>query len=394
MKGDDISKRLKSSFSISRVGHISEYVEPVSCYDSLDEARKLFLKQPDLTSMPVEREGGVVGLLSRETVLKKGRSAWEALKGNTLDKYMDISTLIIDAQENSEKALDEVLSQDIDSIYNDFLIYHNGKYFGIGTFLKLTKHISTLRNMDLELAKNMQEFLMNKREIKSSLFSIEKYVKMVHELGGDFYQILEINKDLFMIACFDVSGKGVAASLTTSIISAFFATLEVGGYLKNFDPQSLVVQMNNLIIDQTPAEIFIAGAMLFIDLKKMEIQSFNMGYSPIYNFYSEKSGKLMCKILNPNIKPMGIDDFLDLDKYMRVTPIQDNMKIFIYSDGLTDARNNEGEMYGEDNLKQFLIAKSKLKANDLIKDLNEEIVKFIGKAPQADDITALAIQFK
>ena len=235
---------------------------------------------------------------------------------------------------------------------------------------------------------------MNKRIFSHSELSVEKYVKMVHELGGDFYQLLEINKDLFMVSSFDVSGKGVAASLTTSLISAFFATLDVGGYLKNFNPREIVEELNNVILEQTPDEIFIAGAFLFIDTKNGEINSYNLGYSPFYVFYNDDTGKSIAKIMNPNLRPLGIDKLTDLDSGVRNFPIVDGMKIFLYSDGLTDARNGEGAMYGEENLKKFLFSKSKMRANDLLNDLSSEIMKFIGAAPQADDITAIAVQFK
>ena len=129
MREKEITKNLISTFSITRVGYISEYVEPISCYASLEEARLMFDTQEGLTSIPVEKDGGVIGLITRETINKRSQSFWGSFINSSLDKFKDTNTMIIDAQENAEKALDNILSQNTDQIYSDFLIYHNGRYF-------------------------------------------------------------------------------------------------------------------------------------------------------------------------------------------------------------------------------------------------------------------------
>jgi hypothetical protein len=127
----EISKKLKISFPVTRVGYISAYVEPINLYYGLVEARRIFDRDPEITSIPVEREGGVVGLVTRGSIVKKSNSFWERIKGDSLGKYQEPYTQIYDAQENAEKVLQTILSsQDRGSFLSDYLIYHNGRYRG------------------------------------------------------------------------------------------------------------------------------------------------------------------------------------------------------------------------------------------------------------------------
>ena len=394
MEDNDIDKKLRTQFNVTRIGYISKYVEPISVYSSLEDARILFASNEDYTSIPVERDTGVTGLLARDNIIKRSKSMWEVLRETSLDNYREPDTMIFNAQENTEKVLARILSaQSKETLFKDFLIYNYGKYLGVGTFLTLTRHISSLRDRDQAKARSMQEYLMTRIDISNEIFNVSKFVSMVYELGGDFYQTIKLTDGLYLAAGFDVSGKGIAAALSTSIISAFFTTMEMAKVIEQHNFEEIVDLLNNTIKEQIPEGMFITASLLFIDTKKMEITSFNCGYSPVYVFFKE-NGKYIAKIYSPNLQPLGIGELKDLDKMKRTFPILDNMKIYLYSDGLTDARNEEGEMYGDENLKKYLLTKINMPADTLISDLKRELTEFIGRAPQADDITVLGLQFR
>lgn len=115
------------------------------------------------------------------------------------------------------------------------------------------------------------------------------------------------------------------------------------------------------------------------------------GYSPVFAFFTdEESGKAKGKIIKSDLWPLGINEFAEVRG--NSFPFYKNLRVFMYSDGLTDARNGRGEQYGEENLKKFLFPRCMKKAKAIIGDLDAEIAEFVGAAPRTDDITALVAE--
>jgi serine phosphatase RsbU (regulator of sigma subunit) len=390
---DFVSEKLKGlseSFSILTVGHITKFVEPINCKVGVSEAFELFAADPEVSSIPVEGDRGVIGLLNKNTLLKK-RKAIMSVTDPPVEKFLDDGAFSVDASENCEKAMEQLLKGDPERLYDDFMIYQHGRFFGVGSFADLSRNIASIRSVDLEKAKKMQEFLMSRNAVANPGIVVEKYVKMAHEVGGDFLQCMDLGSGLSMLSSFDVSGKGTAAALLTSILSSFFSTLKISGAFASHDAASVLGMLNKVIIDQTPEEVFIAGAFVFVDREKREVTFFNCGFSPIFAFFTdEETGKTKGKIIKSSLWPLGIHEFEDLSG--NVFPIYKNLRVFMYSDGLTDARDSRGDQYGEENLKKFLFPKCMQKAKALVASLDEEISAFVGAAPQADDITVLVAE--
>jgi phosphoserine phosphatase RsbU/P len=379
-------KGLSDSFSILHVGHITKFVEPINGNIRLSEALELFAGLPDATSLPIEGDRGVMGIVQKKNLLKKKTG----LTDPPVEKFLE-SAVSVDASENCEKVMELLLKGDPERLYDDFMIYENGKFFGTGSFVDLSRNIAEIRAVDLEKAKRMQAFLMGRNAIKNPGIVVQKYVQMAHEVGGDYLQCMDVGESLSMIASFDVSGKGTAAALLTSILSAFFSTLKAEGSLSSLGPQSIVNMLNKVVIDQTPEEVFVAGALTFIDRKKGEVSFFNCGYSPVFAFYTDdESGKTKGKIIKSDLWPLGINEFDGARG--NSFPIYKNFRVFMYSDGLTDARNGRGDQYGEENLKKFLFPRCMKKAQSILDDLDKEIGDFVGSAPRADDMTVLVAE--
>jgi serine phosphatase RsbU (regulator of sigma subunit) len=379
------------SFQPSRLGYIVRYAEPFNAHASLDEVRGFFDGNPEISSVPIETESGLQGLFSRETCMKKADSPLAVLRGRSLDQFLTPDTAIFDAMESVDKVLETILAKE-HGVEKDFLIFHNRTYLGIGTFMDLIRHTTAFRTKDMAKARVAQEFLMNLSELPKKDLLVARYVKMVHDLGGDFFQYLQIRPGVHMVACFDVAGKGVAAALTTSMLSSFFSTLQLTGITSDIDPLQVVTMLNSLILKSSADNTFVAAAMIFIDTTARKVQIYNNALGPLYIFHQSEAGKPLCSIMQPNLPPLGIDELPEPDKNRKILPILNDMKVVMFSDGLTDARDGFGTMFGEERLKTFLYARPNHKPQALINDLAAEINGFIGTAPQADDITAIVFE--
>jgi serine phosphatase RsbU (regulator of sigma subunit) len=386
----DKLKGLSDSFSILNVGHITKFIEPINCKNGISEALEMMASRQDANSLPIEGDRGVMGIVQKKNLQKK-KTALMSVTDPPIEKFLEASTVMIDASENCEKAMELLLAGDPERLYDDFMIYQNGKFFGVGTFADLSRNIAEIRSVDLEKAKRMQTFLMGRNEVRNPGILVERYVQMAHEVGGDYLQCMDIGPALSMIASFDVSGKGTAAALLTSTLSSFFSTLKAEGSLAAQSPQSIVNMLNKVVMDQTPEEVFVAGAFVFVDREKAKVTFFNCGYSPVFAFFTdEESGKAKGKIIKSDLWPLGINEFAEVRG--NSFPFYKNLRVFMYSDGLTDARNGRGEQYGEENLKKFLFPRCMKKAKAIIGDLDAEIAEFVGAAPRTDDITALVAE--
>jgi serine phosphatase RsbU (regulator of sigma subunit) len=378
-------KQLSESYSVLSIGHITRFVDPINFQIRASEALAHFESNDGVESLPIEGDSGVIGLVHKADILRKKPGL---MSDPIIETYMDKTSFAVDATENCEKAMVKILERPRERLYDDFMIYERGRYFGVGTFADLTRNIAGIRNADLEKARGMQEYLMGRNKVSAPGIAIERFVGMAHQIGGDYVQCMDLGESLSMLACFDVCGKGTAAALLTSILSSYFSTLKVCGNLSSATPASIVSTLNKVVMDQTPEEIFVAGEFLFVDRAKREAVFFNCGSPPLYVFFTEpESGKAKGKIIHPDLWPLGINDF-DEPAGNRL-PLAPNFRVFMYSDGLTDARNQRGELYGDERLRKFLYPRYLKKASDIGRDLKTEMDEWIGDAPKADDITVL-----
>lgn len=383
----------KIEFHQARLGTITQYIEPLSASTGLEEAKAVFLSNPSYNSIPVEGDGGVIGLVDRDLILKKAESPIELMKGKRLESYLQRGGTILDSMESVDRALSGLIGTESEHGYRDFLIYHNGKFLGVGNFMRLIKQSDFLRQRDLDEAESVQEHLVRMGSAAGSGFEVLSFRRMAHELGGDFHQTVDLGEGNYLVACFDVSGKGIAAALTTCLISSFFTTLRISGDVGQYEPDRIIRMLNELIASSSASGRFVAGAMVFIDTKGGKIRLYDMALGPIYVFHSSEDGKALVSAIQPTSAPLGVEDFSDMDKKRKLMPILPGMRIFMASDGLSDARNASGLMYGEEAVKGFLSSRFRVPAKKIMAELEREVDEFIGKAPQADDITVLAIQF-
>ncbi len=390
---DFVSARLRElsdSFSVLKVGHITTFPEPVNASLGIAETLEAFAARPEADSFPVEGDSGVIGIIHRKDLQRK-RTGLMAVTDPPVERFIDRTAFSVDASENCEKAMALILGREPDHLYDDFMIYERGRYFGIGSFADLSRAIAEIRQADLVRARGMQEFLMTRNAVGDAGIAVERYVKMAHEIGGDFLQCMTIREGLSLLACFDVCGKGTAASLVTGVLSSFFSTLKSSGALASSPPSAILETLNRVVMDQTPEELFVAGVLAFVDRAKGELTFFNCGYSPIYLFYTdEESGRPKGKVISPDLWPLGINEFVE--PRGMAFPLYKNLRLFIHSDGLTDACDERGERFGDEGLRKFLYPRCMKRPKALLAELDAELAAFVGTAPQADDITVLAAE--
>ncbi len=268
------------------------------------------------------------------------------MKNSPISEYVERDVIELNSRENVKKVLNSIIQKKGINFSDDFIVYHDGSYFGLVSFLTLINYVSSLQDQELQNAREIQQFLLAKNKINDPDIKIEANIKMAHELGGAFYFSIKLNENKYLVSCFDVSGKNISASLETIMLSSFFAYLNYNSDTINLENEEMLEIINYLCFDQTPASMFISAIFLFIDKKKRELEVFNCGFTNPYLYFMAKDNKAKMRTLQVNFPTMGIDAEINFKKGKTVLPITKHMKLFIYSDGLIEARNQYGHMYG------------------------------------------------
>lgn len=204
------------------------------------------------------------------------------------------------------------------------------------------------------------------------------------EVGGDLYDFFIDNNQLYFIIG-DVSGKGVPASLFMAIARSLFRTLSP---MKN-SPAEIVRSMNTAISEHNESYMFVTLIVGILDLNTGNLQICNAGHNPPILIRPNKEVSFM------NIKSHLFVGIMEDQLYEDETfVLEKNSKLFLYTDGVTEAENNDKELYGEDQLIITLSENTSLDVRETVATVIHSVVDHVQKAEASDDLTILIIHYK
>lgn len=377
-------------FSQTQIGFITQVTEPVHVKFTLDYVKAEFEKDTELNAIPVEDENGICGYIEREQIMKD-KGVIDSLLHSSIKSFLKNSSVTLNARENIEKALRAIYLTTEHQVDN-CMVYHHGNFYGMLNTRNLMNHILKMRNTELSKASEVQNSILGGKFVENKYFRAEVLIQMAHEVGGDFYLINEYSQGKHLIACMDVSGKDISASLITGLVSGYFSSLAYLVNPENLSARCIISQLHKIFSDKTPDGYFIAGLIVFIDTDEKSIEIFNMGYSPLCVIRTE-GGEKQIKIKNPSLPPIGLPTFEINDDTILKYPLTRDLALFAFSDGLTDAQNQHGSSFGDQRVYETLKTALKTDRKKTLERIAGEVTSFIGSTPQVDDITALMIDF-
>lgn len=204
------------------------------------------------------------------------------------------------------------------------------------------------------------------------------------EVGGDLYDFYIRDEQLFFCIG-DVSGKGVPASLVMAVSRSLFRT--VSGHETN--PSQIVQHMNEAMTDMNETNMFVTLFVGVLDLTNGQLLYCNAGHCQPLLIGSEMEALSS----EPNI-PVGV--LGDWNYTTEKIVIKPQTAIFLYTDGLTEAKNAESDMFGN---KRVLSVAERLTKDDsimpeqIIHRMSEAVEGFVNGYEQSDDLTMLTIKY-
>jgi len=380
------------SFGENQVGSVTLTLEPVHTSSPLNWVAEQFQARPELFALPVEKDGGVVGVVTRARILERSGKFLENLSSRPLDQ--DLSPhQSLDARESVDKVVSQLFADDSQALATLFVVYLHGAYYGVTDLRRLVSRSAKLRDQDLARAKEVQEGSLGRSRLPETPWQRATLVRMAYGVGGDFYQEVGWPDGTCLMGCFDVSGKGISGSMVTSALAGFFSAVrtEEGGApaLDRF-----ALRLNDFLREILPLGTFVTGVLLSLAASPTPTSTMdilNFGYGPVY-WYSRKENKVTGKAMRPNLPPLGLDALQVEDGAVFRLPWEPGTKVYVFSDGLTDLTNPSGHRYGEEALREFLSRSYKYNSQEFVTQLALTVDAWQGSSPQVDDITALTVQ--
>lgn len=236
---------------------------------------------------------------------------------------------------------------------------------------------------ELDLASRVQGMLIPKKLPKNNMYEFSGLYLPFKGIGGDYYDVIHINKDEFVFCIGDISGKGIAAALVMANLQAYLnatLTLELHG-------RKLIEKLNQKIFSITNGENFITLFMGKYNLLTKELLYLNAGHVPPILINETE-----CELLEKGTTLIGIFEELPKMEFGRKT-IQPNTTIVTFTDGLSELENEDGEQFGTDRLMKFVQSNHKLSPEIFNKKLYDFLSKFKGNVLFNDDISVLIAKF-
>ncbi len=244
---------------------------------------------------------------------------------------------------------------------------------------------------EMQVAQEIQQTLLPSEFPEIEGYEIDSYYAAAKEVGGDYYDFVEVDKDTLGIVVADVSGKGVPGSLVMTMIRTALRTEARG--IK--DAAEVLSRVNDFVVNDMKKGMFVTLFYVIIDSKRRRLNYASAGHNPMI-LYRATTNKTY--YLNPHGFPIGIS--LPDKNLFRNTIESDTLSmaegdiLLLYTDGITEAMNRKRQLFGEERFLNAIREYGKLPVKEFVKKLQEEILSFTEGNPQNDDITLVAIKEK
>jgi|GEM_PF-5332366 len=385
----------RSKFKATQVGSIVISNHPISINNTIKDVKEFFELEKSLNSLVVEDESGnIIGLIHKSSLLYIKPSLFTFFK-NRIETLISFDSMIVDSKEYIGHLINKIIKRNANDFFEDFIIYDYNNYLGIGTIIELFLKMNELRNNSLSLAKEIQSKLIKNNYKVKLPFDVYSYIETSRELGGDLFQYLNTKKNKYLISIFDVTGKDVSGSLITGVLSSYFSSLK--NLLDEINEINLVKSLDRVCYEETTRFIFVSSILIFIDVEKQELSFYNFGLCPIILMFPENKEDEKIFVVPFKTSPLGIApnrNQKDINKGHRKIKIRKDLKVLLFTDGVSEAQNKEGELFGIYRLIKILrknIDKEDIELLDIIKN---EISNFIYNNFFNDDVTILLLNFQ
>ena len=304
------------------------------------------------------------------------------------------------AQGNLDKKIemkrDDEIAILVDSI-NDMTAKMKDYINNLSTVTAEKERIST----ELDLAKNIQEgMLPSIFPTFSSWKEFDLYATMdtAKEVGGDYYDFYKLDENHIAVTIADVSGKGIPAALFMVIAKTVLKNIAIGAasaYANGSEPDfaAVVAQANRQLCENNKETMFVTQFFGVLDIRTGVFCYVNGGHNtPLVG--RKSADGITWDYMQIAHRGVIVGVRKNATFVMESLTLAPGDLLYLYTDGVTEAMDEEGNLYGEERLKDTL---NRLGNKETIKEIltgvKEDVTTHVGTAEQSDDITMLGLRY-
>ena len=245
---------------------------------------------------------------------------------------------------------------------------------------------------ELRIARSIQMSLLPQGGISLPGLSVSAHCEPAREVGGDYYDYLPIDDHRVGLLIADVAGKGTSAALYMAELKGLMLSLSQ----LHTSPRRLLIDANRIISRHLDSRSFITITYAVVDMAARTLTYARAGHCPLIYVPGPQASSRAPQILAPDGLVLGlqIDDGRRFNGLLQESTIAlgpGDLFLF-YTDGLTEAMDPDGNIYGDARLSALMYEHADLPFEELRERILREIAAFAGSADQQDDMTMLLLK--
>ncbi len=239
---------------------------------------------------------------------------------------------------------------------------------------------------ELAVARKIQESMLPSKFPENDEFEIYASINPAKEVSGDFYDFFIVNENYLVFLIADVSGKGVPAALFMMTAKTTIKNL----LNKSDDISDVISKVNNALCENNDTLMFVTAFIAVVDLNKGIMTYVNAGHNPPlirrangeFDYMNVKNNCILAIMPNAEFEE-------------QIIKLQNGDMLFAYTDGITEAINSEGDLFGIERLKESLNREVNEFTNvyNIVPLVEDNIAAYRDGEEQNDDITMIVFKY-
>ena len=303
--------------------------------------------------------------------------------------YVLIKRVIINNLKKINQTLGRITAGDLDVTVD---VRTNEEFSSLSDDINST--VTTLKRYIAEAAARIDKELEYAKQIQLSAlptnfpsgedYTIYAQMIAAKEVGGDFYDFYKLSDTRVAFLAADVSGKGIPAAMFMMTAKTIIKDLAEAG----LSVDEIFTRANEKLCENNESGMFVTAWMGILDVATGNVQFANAGHNP--PLIRRANGSFEYLKTRAGFVLAGMEGV----KYrMGELTLSEGDRLFLYTDGVTEATDEENGLYGESRLLDFMNDNAGVRGDVLLPALKNSIDEFVGAAPQFDDITMLMIDY-
>jgi len=234
---------------------------------------------------------------------------------------------------------------------------------------------------DLDSAREIQFSLVAEKQYQQGGLSIQSRMIPARDVGGDYYDIIDLGGDRIAVVVADVAGKGLPAAMLMTLLRGSLRSLIAAG----LRGAALFEALNRHLVANTPANRMVTCFYAEIDTVAGQLRYVNAGHNPPYLLGDGEAytmlgptGIVLGMIEGPLFEAVEVD-------------VKAGARLLVYTDGIPEATNLAGDEFGTTQLDAFVEQAGDMSPDSAVDAVLARVATFVGGAPQHDDMTVMLV---